>query len=101
MNQNDLNGNARSVYAQVSCNREATVRITAQANNGGDVVTLRSDGSLKSKLQVNNISGASGATVRVPSGNGTSVMFTSTLISNGNVSAGAFSGSAVAVVTII
>ncbi|MGX1960586.1 MrpH family fimbial adhesin [Serratia proteamaculans] len=64
LNQNDLNGNARSVYAQVSCNREATVRITAQANNGGDVVTLRSDGSLKSKLQVNNISGASGATVR-------------------------------------
>ncbi|CAI1173706.1 Uncharacterised protein [Serratia plymuthica] len=101
LDQNDLNGNAKSVYVQVSCNREATVKVTARANNGGDVVTLRSDGSLKSKLQVNSIAGATGATLRVPGGNGTSVMFSSTLISTGNVVAGNFSGSAVAVVTII
>lgn len=101
LNQDSLNGNTKSVYVQVSCNRDANVKITARANNGGDVVTLRSDGSLKSKLQVNSIAGATGATLRVPGGNGTSVMFSSTLMSTGNVVAGNFSGSAVAVVTII
>ncbi|MEB6541872.1 hypothetical protein MXM81_22630 [Serratia plymuthica] len=101
LNQDNVNGNTKSVYAQVSCNREATVKITALANNGGDVVTLRPDGSLKTKLQVNNIAGATGATVRVPGSNGTSVLFSSTLSSNGNVAAGNFSASAVAVVAIL
>ncbi len=101
LNQDNVNGNTKSVYAQVSCNREATVKITALANDGGDVVTLRADGSLKTKLQVNNIAGATGATVRVPGSNGTSVIFSSTLSSNGNVAAGDFSASAVAVVAIL
>lgn len=100
LNQDNVNGNTKSVYAQVSCNREATVKITARANNGGDVVTLRSDGSLKSKLQVNNIAGATGTTVRVPGGNGVSVLFSSTLSSNGNVSAGNFAATAIALLEI-
>ena len=47
LNKDNLNGNTKSVNTQVSCNRDANVKITALANNGGDVVTLRSDGSLK------------------------------------------------------
>jgi len=100
LNQDNVNGNTKSVYAQVSCNREATVKITARANNGGDVVTLRSDGSLKSKLQVNNIAGATGTTVQVPGGNGVSVLFSSTLSSNSNVSAGNFAATAIALLEI-
>ncbi|WP_420802725.1 hypothetical protein [Serratia plymuthica] len=41
------------------------------------------------------------ATLHMPGGNSVSVMFSSTLMSTGNVVAGNFSGSAVAVVTII
>ncbi|KYG17279.1 hypothetical protein [Serratia plymuthica] len=100
LNQDNVNGNTKSVYARVSCNREATVKVTARANNGGDVVTLRSDGSLKSKLQVNNIAGATGVTVRVPGSNSVSVLFSSTLSSDSHVAAGNFSASAIAVLAI-
>ncbi|HIE1062985.1 TPA: hypothetical protein ACXJQO_004522 [Serratia marcescens] len=101
LDQNVLNGNTKSVTVMISCTKTATVRITAKAGNGTDTVTLRSDGSLKSRLQVNGIAGTTGATVSVPGTSGTYVQFSSTLITNGTVAAGAFYGTAVAVVTII
>lgn len=101
LDSDSINSQTKNVNVLVSCTRAATVRITAKANSGGDIVTLRADGSLKSQLKVNGINGATGTTVAVPGSAGSNVQFSSTLISNGEVAGGNFSGSAVALVTII
>ncbi|RKT89776.1 hypothetical protein BJ925_0031 [Rahnella aquatilis] len=101
LNSNAIDGNSKAMSSRVYCTGPATVRITALANQGGDVVKLRSDGSLSSQLKVNGINGSNGVIMYVPGTGGVNVQFSSTLIANGNISPGDFTGSALALVTIL
>lgn len=101
LNNNVLDGNTKAMYSRVHCTRSATVKITVISNLGGDIVKLRTDGSLLSQLKVNGVNGVSGVTVPVPGPGGVNVQFSSTLITSGDVSPGDFSGSAVALVSIL
>ncbi|WP_447879500.1 MrpH family fimbial adhesin [Serratia fonticola] len=101
LNDNALDGSTKIISSRVYCTGPAMVKITALSSQGGDVVKLRPDGSLSSQLKVNGINGYNGATIFVPGTGGVSLQFSSTLIANGNVSPGDFTGSALAVVTII
>jgi len=101
LSNNSLNGNTKFINSLVHCTRAASVKIIVIANQGGDVVKLRSDGSLNSQLKVNGVNGLSGVTLSVPGPGGINVQFSSTLVTNGEVSPGDFSGSAVALLTIL
>lgn len=101
LNSNAIDGSSKAMSSLVYCTGPATVRITALANQGGDIVKLRSDGSLSSQLKVNGINGSDGVIIYVPGTAGVNVQFSSTLILNGNVSPGDFTGSALALVTIL
>jgi len=100
LNADEVSGNVKTVATRVTCNRQATVKVTARANSGGDVVNLRSNGSLRSQLKVNNANGSVGSTFTVPGTSGTSVNISSTLVTSGDVAPGTFSGSGVAVLSI-
>ncbi|MEL5306769.1 hypothetical protein [Serratia nevei] len=96
-----VNGNTVSKTMSVTCTRQATVRIIAQANDGTSQIMLRADGSLKSALTVNGKPGTTGDLVTIPGPAGKSVIFTSTLIASGKVAAGNFSGAGIVNITII
>ncbi|EPL3976023.1 MrpH family fimbial adhesin [Serratia ureilytica] len=96
-----LNGNVKAMTKRVTCNRQATVKINVRASSGGDVVNLRSNGSLRSQLKVNNVNGSTGSTFVVPGTVGANVNISSTLITSGSVTPGNFSGSAVAIISIL
>lgn len=101
LSNNSLEGNTKTIYSRVYCTRSATVRITVLSNQGGDIVKLRTDGSLLSQVKLNGVNGVSGITVPVPGPEGVNVQFSSTLITNGDVTPGDFSASAIAIVSIM
>ena len=100
LNADEVSGNVKTVAKRVTCSRQATVKVTARANSGGDIVNLRSDGSLRSQLKVNNANGSAGSTFTVPGTSGTSINISSTLMTSGTVAPGTFSGSGVAILSI-
>ncbi|CAI0928244.1 MrpH family fimbial adhesin [Serratia entomophila] len=102
LDANGVNSHVATSTARVSCNRAATVNIKAVAfQGGGSTVRLSANGSLMSRLEVNNNDGVIGGTFNVPGISGNNVIFKSTLITSGDVAAGNFNGSAVAILSIL
>ncbi|HEY3987150.1 hypothetical protein [Cedecea sp.] len=95
-----VNGHTATSTAYVSCTRTATVNIKAVVALGGSSTVPLSSG-LQSRLTVNGIEGAAGATLSVPGASGSNVTFKSTLITSGEVGAGSFNGTAVAILNIL
>ncbi|QDI20295.1 hypothetical protein FBF86_20925 [Serratia marcescens] len=101
LQSDEINGKTISVNMAVVCTGQATVRISALANDGSSLLSLRGDGSLKSELSVNGQSGTPGALVTVPGYGGASVSFSSKLVTSGNVAAGDFRGTGVVKINIL
>lgn len=99
VNSDQVNGNQATTIANLECSQAMSVKVTATGVATTDVV-LRADGSLTSSLQVNSIAGKTGATVDVLANTKTPVKFTSVLKTKGAVSAGPFSGSGTAILSI-
>ncbi|TDB56858.1 adhesin [Photorhabdus khanii] len=88
----ELEGASRTENINVTCNRDIEIVVTATGPDRG-FVPLRSDGSLKAQLLLNNRRGEEGVSVFVPAGGSVPVMVKSVLQKNGKVEAGPFSGS--------
>lgn len=101
LSNDNLNGLTKKETAFLSCTESASVKVKAQTNGGSDIVALSSDGSLKASLKVNDIIGTSGDVVTVSGKESVPVIFSSTLITSGEVHPGEFSGSGVVILTII
>lgn len=96
LSKSEIEGHTASSSVTISCTSPKTVKLYIQT---GDDLDLREDGSIYSKLYINNNSlGTDGLSVDVESQ--TSVDVSSVLYTNGTVAAGEFSGSAVMVITI-
>ena len=97
---NELNGNRKEVNVNVSCSRNSSVnlRMTGVDNNGR--LALVRDGSLSSELAINEAPAQKGITINNVGTGGVNVVIASTLRSNGVISAGVYSASAILQITI-
>lgn len=96
----EIEGNQARQTAYIRCTQEMDVKVYAAGAGGNGMVNLRSDGSLQSRLTIGGKSGSEGATIRALAGTKMPLEFVSTLTKVGNVEAGAFSGSATAILTV-
>lgn len=96
----EIEGNQAKQTAYIRCTQDMDVKVYAAGAGGNGMVNLRSDGSLQSKLTIGGKSGSEGATIRALAGTKMPLEFVSTLTKVGNVEAGAFSGSATAILTV-
>ncbi|TNH44169.1 MrpH family fimbial adhesin [Photorhabdus luminescens] len=87
-----LEGATRAENINVTCNVDIEIIVTATGPDRG-LVPLRSDGSLKAKLLLNEKNGEDGVAVFVPAGGSVPITVKSILQKNGRVEAGPFSGS--------
>ncbi len=87
-----LEGATKTENINVTCNVDIEIIVTATGPDRG-FVPLRSDGSLKAKLLLNEKNGEDGIAVFVPAGGNVPVTVKSILQKNGRVEAGPFSGS--------
>lgn len=96
----ELNGNRKTVDVNVSCSRNSSInlRMTGVDNNGR--LALVRDGSLSSELVINKAPAQKGITINNVGTGGVNVVIASTLRSNGVISAGAYSASAILQITI-
>ncbi|MNG66946.1 hypothetical protein D3C79_252460 [compost metagenome] len=92
-----LNNNTVTDSLLLSCNQKTDIQLYISENTGG--VMLRSDGSLFSNLKLNGQPASKGIALSVEP-TGTSVQVSSVLRTVGNVEAGPFQGSAVAMLAI-
>ncbi|MFJ5162068.1 hypothetical protein ACIP6T_23115 [Pantoea sp. NPDC088449] len=89
---NELSGAKSSTVLNVSCNQDGTLTIYALGQGSSDVM-LNSEGTLKSRLQVNGKSGIIGTIVEIKEDVKTPFTITSELITFGEVEVGPFHGS--------
>ncbi|ENA1774409.1 hypothetical protein NE897_09730 [Yersinia ruckeri] len=99
LNANVVNGNTASNYLSIQCRTGQYLTVTPAATD----ITLRSDGSLKTKIRVNDSSSANGGSlVYAPAGGYITVKVSSTLnLPYGSVTAGSFNGSTVLTINVI
>ncbi|CNH65429.1 Uncharacterised protein [Yersinia massiliensis] len=100
INANVASGHVASNYLSIQCKTGQYIQLTPAATNG---VTLRSDGSLKTKITVNDSTQANGGALIYIYGGGYELVKISSTLSTpyGYVTAGAFSGSTVLTVNVI
>lgn len=101
LNANAVSGHIASNYLPIQCRTGQYIRITPAATTNG--IVLRSDGSLTTKITVNNSNQANGGDLfYVYAGEYQLVKISSTLSTPyGYVTAGAFSGSTVLTINVI
>ncbi|WP_199636764.1 exotoxin [Serratia sp. PAMC26656] len=92
-----LNNNTATGSLLLSCNQTTKIQLYISENTGG--VILRSDGSLFSNLTLNGQPASKGIALQVGP-TGTTVQVSSVLRAVGNVEAGVFQGSAVALLSL-
>lgn len=92
-----LNNNTATDSLLLACNQKTNIQLYISEGTGG--VMLRSDGSLFSNLKLNGQPASKGIALSVGP-TGTSVQVSSVLRTVGNVEAGPFQGSAVALLAL-
>ena len=96
LTQSQLEGHETSLNVTMSCTYDTTVGIHALS---GDNLPLRDDGSLYSEIYINDKLGSDGLSMSAAAGDQV-ITFKSRLRTNGTVSAGEFSASTVAVISL-
>lgn len=96
---NALDGAKASLRLNVQCKGGPASLIVSASRSNSNGVQLRSDGSLYSKITVNNKDATQGINVQVSDGTTAMLNITSTLSTHGTVEPGSFSGSTVVTVS--
>ncbi|MCK3863858.1 hypothetical protein [Pseudomonas sp. B329] len=96
---NALDGAKASLLLNVQCKGGPASLIVSASRSNSNGVQLRSDGSLYSKITVNNEDATQGINVQVSDGTTAMLNITSTLSTHGTVEPGSFSGSTVVTVS--
>lgn len=90
LNANELNNNKQHGLFSVVCNKDMSVKVISNMNDS--YINLRSDGSLKSYITLNGNPASTGLLYNVKANVNAPIYAESTLITNGTVTPGKFSG---------
>lgn len=96
----DIEGHQARQTGYIRCTQTMDVMVYAAGAGGNGMVNLRNDGSLKSRLTIGGVNGATGLRIRALAATKMPVEFVSTLTKAGTVEAGDFFGSATAILTM-
>ncbi|HFF8948037.1 hypothetical protein V6301_07930 [Serratia marcescens] len=101
LNASELMGNVKESSVNVTCTRSASVKLAMTGLKNNSQLSLSNTGSLYSTLRLNGTLAATGIRLNNVSTGGKQVTISSVLGTNGVVAGGAYSGSAVLVLSVL